>query len=71
MKTKNYPDIGFLRLRDVIGSKNNPGIIPVNCSSRYKGIAEGRCLKPVKLSERASSWKVEAIRKLIEDLNQQ
>ena len=42
MKTKTYPEIGFLRLRDVIGDKNNPGIIPVSRSSRAEGIAEGR-----------------------------
>ena len=33
MKTKTYPEIGFLRLRDVIGDKNNPGIILVSRSS--------------------------------------
>ena len=42
MKTITYPEIGFLRLRDVIGGKDNPGIIPVSRSSWYKGIAEGR-----------------------------
>jgi len=71
MKTKTYPEIGFLRLRDVIGDKDNPGIIPVSRSSWYKGIAEGRYPKPVKLGERASAWKVEDNRKLIDELNQQ
>jgi len=33
MKTKTLPEIGFLRLRDVIGGKDNPGIIPVSRSS--------------------------------------
>jgi hypothetical protein len=42
MKTKKIPEIGFLRLRDVIGGKDNPGIIPVRRSSRAEGIAEGR-----------------------------
>jgi hypothetical protein len=41
MKTKTFPEIGFPQLRDVIGDKNNSGIIPVRCSSWYKGIAEG------------------------------
>ena len=26
MKTKTYPEIGFLGLRDVIDGKNNPGV---------------------------------------------
>ena len=51
MKTKTYPEIGFLRLRDVIGDKKNPGIIPVSRSSWYKGIEEGRYPKPVKLGK--------------------
>jgi prophage regulatory protein len=59
MKTKKIPEIGFLRLRDVIGYKDNPGIIPVSRSSRAEGIAEGRYPKPVKLGERASAWRVE------------
>jgi len=33
MKTKTYTEIGFPRLRDVIGGKDNPGIIPVSRSS--------------------------------------
>jgi predicted DNA-binding transcriptional regulator AlpA len=71
MKTKTYPEIGFLRLRDVIGGKANSGIIPVSRSSWYKGIAEGRYPEPVKLGERASAWRVEDIRRLIDELNQQ
>lgn len=70
MKTKTYPEIGFLRLRDVIGGKNNPGIIPVSRSSWYKGIEEGRYPKPVKLGERMSAWRVEDIRRLVEELSQ-
>ncbi|MCP4885832.1 MAG: AlpA family phage regulatory protein [Planctomycetaceae bacterium] len=70
MKTKTFPEIGFLRMRDIIGDKNNPGIIPVSRSSWYKGIAEGRYPKPVKLGERISAWKIEDIRKLIDELNQ-
>jgi hypothetical protein len=29
MKTKTYPEIGFLRLRDVIGGKDNPQLLIV------------------------------------------
>jgi len=55
MKTKTYSEIGFLWLRDIIGDKGHPGIIPVSCSSWYKGIAEGINPKPVKMSERTST----------------
>jgi prophage regulatory protein len=70
MKTKTCPEIGSLRLRDIIGDKNNPGIIPVSLSSWYKGIEEGRYPRLVKLSERASAWRVEDIKRLIDELNQ-
>ncbi len=70
MKTKTFPDIGFIRLPDIIGNKDNPGIIPISRSSWYKGIEEGRYPKPVKLGERASAWRVEDIRKLIDELSQ-
>ena len=69
MKTKTYPQIGFLRLNDVIGDKNNPGIIPVSRSSWYKGIGEGRYPRPVKLGQRMVAWRVEDIRRLIEELD--
>ena len=65
MKPKIIPEIGFLRLRGVIGDGDDPGIIPVSRSPWYKGIAERRYPKPVKLSERTSAWKIEDIRKLI------
>ncbi len=71
MKTKTYPEIGFLRLPEIIGAGDNLGIIPVSRSPWYKGIAEGRYPKPVKLSERTSAWEVEDIRKLIDDMNRQ
>ena len=69
MKNKTTPEIGFLRLRDVIGDKGNPGIIPISRSSWYKGIAEGIYPGSVKLSERTSAWKIEDIRKSIDESN--
>jgi hypothetical protein len=41
MKAKTYPEIGFFRLRDVIGDKSNPGIIPVSRSSRVERSRRG------------------------------
>ena len=61
MKTKSSPEIGFLRLRDVIGDKDKPGIIPVSRSSRAEGIAKGRYPRPVKLGERMSAWRIDEL----------
>ena len=41
MKTKTYPEIGFLRLLEVIGDKKNTGIIPVSRPSWVEGSLKG------------------------------
>jgi len=55
-------ETGFLRLPDVLS------LIPVSKTSWYSGVAEGRFPKPIRLSARTSAWKVEDIRKLIDEL---
>ena len=57
MKTKTYPEIGFLRLRDIIGGKNNPGIIPVSRSSWYKWIAVGRTPNAGEVAGKVSKYR--------------
>lgn len=64
-----FPETGFLRIRQILGdSKANPPIppiIPVSKSSWWAGCASGRYPAPVKLGERTTAWRVEDIRKLI------
>lgn len=64
------PEIGLLRLRQIIGDLNAkppiPGLIPVCKSTWYAGIKEGRFPAPVRLGERVVAWRVEDIRALIE-----
>lgn len=66
------PETGYLRLKQIIGDSKAkppiPAIIPVSKSSWYAGVKSGIYPKPVKLSLRSSAWKVESIRKLIEEL---
>ena len=45
LKTRAYPEIGFFRPRDVIGDKNNPGIIPVSRPPWYQGNLGGEISK--------------------------
>ncbi len=63
------PETGFLRLKQIIGDKNNniPGIFPVCKSTWWDGVKSGRFPKPVKLSARTTAWRVEDIKKLIEE----
>lgn len=60
MKIFTLPVTGFLRLPQVLS------IYPVSKSTWWKGVAEGRYPKPVKLGERATAWRVEDILALVE-----
>ena len=68
MLMNSLPEIGFLRLHQIIGDpKAEPPIapiIPVKKSCWWQGIRDGRFPKPVKLG-RCTMWRVEDIRALI------
>jgi len=59
-KTPNLPDTGFLRLPEVLR------LYPVRKSTWWAGVRSGRYPKPVKLGARATAWRAEDIRGLIE-----
>jgi hypothetical protein len=63
------PATGWLRIETIIGSNGNPGLFPVSRTTFYKGIREGLYPAPEKLPgcKRASGWRVELIRALIEN----
>jgi predicted DNA-binding transcriptional regulator AlpA len=61
------PETGFIRLRQIIGDKSTPAIIPVSRSSWWAGVREGRFPKSVKLGRRTTAWRVRDIRALIEE----
>lgn len=58
------PETGFLRLSSILAPR---GPIPVSKSTWWAGVKEGRYPEPVKLGRRITAWRVEDIRKLIED----
>ena len=60
----NLPETGFLRLKQNIGPQ---GPIPVSKSTWWDGVKSGRYPKPVKLGRRITAWRVEDIKKLIEN----
>ena len=63
------PEVGFLRLSQIIGNPNakppTPPIIPVKKSCWWLGVQTGKFPKPVKLGPRVTAWRVEDIRALI------
>jgi len=54
----------LLRLKQIIGTKNCPGRVPVSKSSWWQGVKEGRFPKPIKLGPRTTVWNEEDIDKL-------
>ncbi|MGZ8952973.1 MAG: helix-turn-helix transcriptional regulator [Methylobacter sp.] len=66
------PEKGFVRLRQLLGDKKanppTPPIIPIGRTSWLNGVRSGKYPKPVKLGERTTAWKVEDIRRLIDEL---
>jgi predicted DNA-binding transcriptional regulator AlpA len=66
--TQSIPDVGFLRLRQIVGDKKRgvAAIIPVSRSSWWAGVRSGRYPKPVKLGPGTTAWRISDIRALIE-----
>ncbi|CAG0948664.1 hypothetical protein ANRL3_00054 [Anaerolineae bacterium] len=64
------PEVGFLRLKQIIGDKKAnppvPAIIPVGRSSWLDGVKSGRYPRPVKLGPKTTAWRVADITALIE-----
>lgn len=54
----NLPDEAFVRLPSIIGTRDEPGPLPVSRSDFWARVADGRFPKPYKLSARVSAWKV-------------
>lgn len=64
------PEIGFVRILDIVGNRKAnppiPALIPVSKATWWSGVASGRFPKPVKLGPQITAWRVQDIRNLIE-----
>lgn len=62
------PATGYLRLAQILGDRKNgiPPLIPIGKTTWWQGIKNGRYPHPVKLGPRVTAWRVEDIRRLIE-----
>jgi predicted DNA-binding transcriptional regulator AlpA len=54
---------GYVRLADILAPG---GPLPIGRSTWWQGVREGRYPAPIKLGPRITAWRVEDIRKLIE-----
>ncbi len=63
------PEVGYLRLTQIIGDPKRqppiPAVIPVGKSTWWQGVRDGRFPQPVKLGPHITAWRVEDIRALI------
>lgn len=68
--TYTIPEIGFLRLPQIIGDRKRgiPGPIPISASSWWAGVASGKFPEPVKLGPAITAWRAEDIQALIKEL---
>lgn len=64
------PETGYLRLTQILGDRKAhppvPPLIPIGKSTWWEGVKTGRFPKPTKLGPRITVWRVEDIRRLIE-----
>ena len=63
------PSAGFVRLRQIIGTPERPGPVPVSRATWYAWIRKGHAPAPVKIGPRASAWRADEIRAFVERLN--
>ena len=47
----------YLRLPQILGTGDNPGMVPVSRATWYSWIRQGRAPKPVRLGPRTSAWR--------------
>ena len=71
MPRSTLPETGVLRLPQIVGDSKAqppvPALIPVSRSTWWAGVKSGRYPRPVKLGPRITAWRVEDIRRLIQD----
>lgn len=64
----SVPREGFMKIHQIIGTKDRPGPLPVSRATWYQMMKEGTAPRPVKLGARAVAWRAKDIRALLERL---
>ena len=69
MSVSHIPATGFLRVNQIIGDLNNgiPPLIPVSSSTWWAGVKSGRFPASIHLGRKLTVWRVEDIRKWIDE----
>ena len=62
------PNEGFVRLTQIIGTRNQPGPIPVSRARWYQLLEIGAVPQPIRVGPRTVVWDVAEIRDLLREL---
>ena len=64
------PEAGFVRLKQIIGDPKSgtPALLPIGRSSWWAGVKSGRYPRGHKLGPKTTAWKVEDIRRILENV---
>ncbi|RAS17579.1 AlpA family transcriptional regulator [Microvirgula sp. AG722] len=66
------PQTGYVRLPLLVGDTKSgtPGVLPFSASTLWRRVREGTFPAPVKLSERVTCWRAEAVRQWLDEQGQ-
>jgi prophage regulatory protein len=74
MQYQTLNESGFLRIKQILGDKNETPpiqpIFPVSKSHWWEGVKAGRYPKPVKLGPRTTAWRISDIKKLLDSIGE-
>jgi len=74
MQHQTLNESGFLRIKQILGDKNQfppiQPIFPVSKSNWWAGVKDGRYPKPVKLGPRTTAWRISDIKKLLDSVGE-
>lgn len=60
------PNTGFVRASALVGSKSEPGIIPISLATLWRKVRAGAFPAPIKLGPNTTVWRVEDVRAWID-----
>ena len=59
----------LLRLKQIVNTKNGPGVIPVSASTWWLGVKRGIFPQPIKLGPRTTAWRKSEVEALLDGVS--
>ena len=57
----------YIRIKELVGSRVEPGLVPVTKSTIWKWVQEGKFPAPIHLGPRVTAWRLEDILNFLEN----